>query len=138
MQESAHVSTDNALKWWDGHKLPDRPAELEASRKFPENGSMLVGEKGKILVIDTDSPRLLPEEKMKGFEQPKPFLPRVRDHKGERLDAVRGGPPASSNFTDYGGPLAECVLLGNLAIAAGNKGREPRRRFLLAYYWHDL
>jgi predicted dehydrogenase len=109
------------LKWWDGHKLPDRPAELDANRKFPENGSMFVGEKGKILVIDTDSPRLLPEEKMKGFEQPKPFLPRVRDHKGEWLDAVRGGPPASSNFTDYGGPLAECVLLGNLAIAAGKK-----------------
>jgi hypothetical protein len=109
------------LKWWDGHKLPEPPKELEAGRKFPENGSMFVGEKGVLLVQDTASPRLLPESKMRAFEPPKPFIPRSPGHKKEWLLAVKGGPPASSNFTDYGGPLSECVLLGNLAIRAGKK-----------------
>ncbi|HUU09859.1 MAG TPA: Gfo/Idh/MocA family oxidoreductase [Phycisphaerae bacterium] len=121
------------VTWWDGRKprkdgnetkydvpnLPPRPEELEPGREFPRNGSMFVGEKGKILVVDTSSPRLIPEEKMKAYKQPEPFLPRVSDHKVEWLEAVRGGKPASSNFTDYGGPLAEVVILGNLAIRAG-------------------
>ena len=109
------------VKWYDGGKLPDRPAELDAKREFPRNGSMFVGDRGKILVHNHASARLIPESKMKGFKPPKPFLPRSPGHKKEWLQAVKGGKPASSNFTDYGGPLAEVVLLGNLAIAAGKK-----------------
>ena len=109
------------VKWYDGGKLPERPAELAASREFPTNGSMFVGDKGKILVHAHSSPRLIPEEKMKDFERPEPFLPRSPGHKVEWLNAVKGGEPASSNFTDYGGPLCETVLLGNLAVAAGKR-----------------
>jgi hypothetical protein len=57
---------------------------------------------------------LLPAEKFKGFEGPPRTLPRSRGHEREWLDACRGGPPAMSNF-DYAGPLAEFVLLGNIA-----------------------
>ena len=39
------------------------------------------------------------------------------------LRACKGGKPASSNF-DYSGPLAETVLMGNLAV------RYPNRRLL--------
>ena len=107
------------VKWYDGGKLPTPPPEFGTKRKFPRNGSMFIGEKGPMLVYDTDGVRLLPETKMKGFQGPKPFLPRPGDHKREWLQAVKGEGKASSNFTDYGGPLAEVVLLGNLAIAAG-------------------
>jgi hypothetical protein len=39
-------------------------------------------------------------------------------HMAEFARAAMGGPPAVSNFPDYAGPLAETVLLGNLAIWA--------------------
>lgn len=121
------------LKWYDGLKapktpgepkepnLPERPAMLEAGRTFPRNGSMLVGSKNTMLVNDTGGIRLIPESRMKDLQQPKSFIPRSPGHKKEWLAAIQGGPPASSNFTGYGGPLAECVLMGNLAIKAGKK-----------------
>ncbi|OHB66393.1 MAG: oxidoreductase, partial [Planctomycetes bacterium RBG_13_63_9] len=109
------------LKWYDGHKLPPRPKELAEGRKLPTNGSMFVGGKGTILVDDTGGGRLIPEEKMEAFKPPEPFLPRSPGHKIEWLRACQGGEPASSNFTDYGGPMTEVVLLGNVALRAGKK-----------------
>jgi len=120
------------VQWWEGKKpkadgkgkvqnMPPRPPDLEPDRKLPRNGSMFIGDKGTIVVADTASPRLVPEAKMKAFEQPKPFLPRVGDHKRDWLNAIRTGKPAGSDFALYGGHLAEVVLLGNLAIRAGKK-----------------
>ncbi len=126
------------VTWWDGNKprtlangdvkydvpnLPPRPPQLEEDRRFPRNGTMFVGEKETLLVHDTASPRIIPEQRMQAFEPPKPFIPRSPGHKREWLEAVRGERKASSNFHDYGGPLAEVVLLGNLAIRAGEKIR---------------
>lgn len=39
---------------------------------------------------------------------------------GDRLDACKGGKPASSNF-DYAARLTEIVLLGNVALRVGKK-----------------
>jgi predicted dehydrogenase len=126
------------LKWYEGRKpgkndkgetvnnvpnLPPRPEELEADRRMPTNGSLFVGAKGKILVDDAASPRLIPETKMKEFKQPVTSMPKSPGHKREWLAAIRGGNPALalSNFPDYGSRLSEVVLLGNLAIRAGKK-----------------
>ncbi|MHC4504462.1 MAG: Gfo/Idh/MocA family protein [Planctomycetota bacterium] len=123
------------VKWWDGRRarkaggktkydianLPPRPPELEKKRRMPTNGSMFVGEKGTILVSDVSSPRIVPESKMKAFDRPKPFIPRVKDHKIEWFESIRTGKPASSSFADAGGHLAEVVLLGNLAVRTGRK-----------------
>ena len=121
------------VKWWDGRRpgpdgkpvqnLPPRPPELEPDRRLPTNGSMFIGETGTIVVADTNSPRLVPEAKMKDFKPPDPFLPRApkNDHKLDWLEAIRTGRPAGSDFALYGGHLAELVLLGNVAIRAGKK-----------------
>jgi len=109
------------LKWYDGNKQPPRPEELEPERKMPKNGSLYVGEKGKILVNDAASPRLIPESKMNAYERPKPFIPRIKGHKAEWLDAVKGGPRSGCDFELFGGPLAEVVLLGNVAVRCGKK-----------------
>jgi len=130
------------VTWWDGRRpntdpnlkdkngnmlkvvqnLPPRPEELEPDRRFPSNGSLFIGDKGKLLVADTNSPRLIPESKMKEFERPKPFIPRVPGgHKAEWLRACKGGPPCGSDFGLFGAHLAEVVLLGNLAIRTGRK-----------------
>jgi hypothetical protein len=48
--------------WYDGGKLPPRPAELEAGRELPDNGIYFVGEKGVILAGGwAGTPRLIPE-----------------------------------------------------------------------------
>jgi predicted dehydrogenase len=107
------------VTWYDGKKLPPQPEEM--SKGLPRQwGQIYVGEKGKILA-EFDKFRIIPEEKMAATPAPKPTLPRSPGHKQEWLNAIRGGPPALSNFIDSGGPLAEIVLLGNLAIRTGEK-----------------
>jgi len=105
--------------WYDGGNTPPRElAELPEGKQMPDNGQIVVGEKGK-LWITGGGPRLIPEEKMKGFKKPDPVLPRCEgDHHQEWITACKGGRPAFSNF-DHAGPLTEMVLLGNFALRAG-------------------
>jgi hypothetical protein len=63
---------------------------------------------------------LLPEEKFKDFEGPLRTLPRSPGHEREWLEACKGGPQAKSNF-NYADPLAEFVLLGNVATLVGQE-----------------
>ena len=112
------------LVWYDGNKAPPRPPELEEGRQWGNNGILLVGDKGKILHGDT--PRIIPEAKMKEFKRPDPSLPRIEGkspddkHHNDWFAACRGERPASSNF-DFAGPLAEAALVGNVAIRVGKK-----------------
>jgi len=57
---------------------------------------------------------LLPRDKFADLKEPPRRLPRSRGHEREWIDACKGGPPAMSNF-NYGGPLTEFLLLGNVA-----------------------
>jgi predicted dehydrogenase len=108
----------NANEWKALATLHDL-AEL-GDRGIPEGGQLYIGDKGKILVIG-DSPRLVPESRMKDFKRPDKVLPRnPLGHHGEWLAACQGGKPAGSNFA-YAGPLAEAVLLGNVALRLGKK-----------------
>jgi len=78
-------------------------------------GILLVGRNGMLYSNAHNTEfTLLPEDKFKDFEGPPRSLPRSRGHEREWLDACRGGPAAMSNF-DYAGPLAELVLLANVA-----------------------
>jgi hypothetical protein len=84
-------------------------------------GCFLVGSKGMIHSTGHNmSFSLLPEDKFKDFEGPPRSLPRSRGHEREWLEACKGGPPAMSNF-DYADPLAEFVLLGNVATLFGSR-----------------
>ncbi len=78
-------------------------------------GCLIIGSKGMLHSNGHNTEmKLLPSSKFEGFEDPKPILPRSPGHEREWLNAVKGGPAAMSNF-DYSGPLAEFVLLGNIA-----------------------
>jgi hypothetical protein len=99
------------LTWYDGGLMPPRPAELEDGRRFGSaDDNLYVGDKGKML-----SHRLIPEAKMKEYKQPPKTLPRSPGHHKEWIRACKGGPPAGSNF-EASGPMAEVVLLGNIAV----------------------
>ncbi len=78
-------------------------------------GCLLIGDKGMLHSNGHNTEMtLLPSKKFAGFEDPEPTLLRSRGHEREWLDAVQGGPAAMSNF-NYSGPLAEFLLLGNIA-----------------------
>ncbi|HLF94177.1 MAG TPA: Gfo/Idh/MocA family oxidoreductase [Planctomycetota bacterium] len=79
-------------------------------------GVLFVGEKG-LLVSNYGAHKLLPEVEFKAPEKP---IPKSLGHHQEWIEAIRGGAPALCNF-DYAGPLAETVLLGNVAYRIGKK-----------------
>jgi predicted dehydrogenase len=120
--ESGKTLPPVTLKWYDGGKRPPRPAELPAGEELGTNGVLLHGSKGIMFVgglATGATPRLLPVSLKKDFTPPPPTLSRPKSHKHDWLAAIRGGPAAGSDFANFGGPLAETVLLGNVAIRAG-------------------
>jgi len=108
------------LTWYDGGKKP--PKELADGQELPDNGALLIGEKGKMLSPDwhADNFKLLPESAFEGFKGPDPAITRSPGHHEEWVLACKGGAPAMADFS-YSGLITEAVLLGNVAIRAGKK-----------------
>ncbi len=104
------------MTWYDGGKKV--PTELLDGEKPSDSGCLVVGSKGKLYSPDDygGSFRL-----MDGAGELKVEYPHSPGHFEEYVRAIKGGPPAMSNFSDYAGPLTETVLLGNLAVWAGKK-----------------
>ncbi len=96
--------------WYDGGLRPPRPESLADKVKMGTNGRMLIGDKGFIL-----GNTIFPESRRKEVGSVPKIIPRVADHYAEWAAACKGGLPAGSNF-DWAGPLAEAVLLGNVAL----------------------
>jgi predicted dehydrogenase len=113
------------LTWYDGGKMPARElfegAQLK-NEELPKNGTIIVGDKGKIVLTDWNANKfqLLPQDKFADFKGPEPTIPRTESHYKEWIAACKGGPPAMSNF-DYAATLTETALLGNLALRCGKR-----------------
>lgn len=107
------------LTWYDGEgKFPPREAlGLPEKYALPGSGSILLGEKGSLVIPHVAMPQLLPEEKFADFKIP--VVP-SRDHYVSWADACRGEDKTTSLF-DYSGPLSETVLLGTIAIRLPGK-----------------
>jgi len=117
------------LVWYEGHRddVRNLPApELLKGQMASDSGALLVGTKGTLFTPNDYGAdfRLLPSENFEGYKGPAPTLPRNGGGddgmKREWVAAIKGGPPAMSNF-DYASLLAETVLLGNVAIRLGKK-----------------
>jgi hypothetical protein len=109
------------MTWYDGGLKPPRPEGLENSRRLGADGLIFVGDEATMLCGFTgESPRLIPETRMKQYKRPPKTLPRSIGHYEEWIEACKGGKPAGCNF-DIGGPLTEIILLGNIAIRTGEK-----------------
>jgi hypothetical protein len=96
--------------WYDGGLRPPRPESLEDGVQMGANGRMLIGDKGFIL-----GNAVYPESRRKEVGAVPKIIPRSTGHYSEWAEACKGGEPAGSNF-DWAGPLAEAVLLGNVAL----------------------
>jgi hypothetical protein len=106
--------------WYDGGKTPPRPPELEADRKLPGTGNLFIGTKGTILVSGDygESPRIIPETKLKEIGKPKRMLERSPGHYNEFVLAALGKKPLDfpkSNF-GFAAPMTETIALGNIAM----------------------
>jgi predicted dehydrogenase len=114
--------------WYDGGIKPQRPAELLPDEELGEwdGGILFEGTKGKLMGgLFGRNPTLLPTKLMKSTNLPKskfPFVDRgVFGHQKQWTDACKKGYGAytSSPFSQAG-PLAETVLMGNLAVLSYN------------------
>jgi predicted dehydrogenase len=103
------------LCWYHGKHRPPHFAE----GLLPKwgNGSLFVGNNG-MLLADYDKHVLLPEKDFRDYERPEPSIPRSLGHHREWIHAIKTGSATTCNF-DYAGPLAEVVLLGNIAHRTG-------------------
>ena len=96
---------------------PPRPDELEQGRQLPaEGGAIFKGSKGKIVCgVYGNSPRIIPESRMRAAKRPPKTLPRVKGgHEQDWVRAIKNGGKAGADFS-YSGPLTETCLLGNVA-----------------------
>jgi predicted dehydrogenase len=129
-----------ALHWYHGE-----PTKLLAEHQVDgkDMNNLFIGSEGKLL-CGFKSVKLLPEEKFKDFQPPTSKLYKSPGFHKEFIAAVKGGPAASCNF-DYSGPLAETVLLTNVALRAGGgfewdaekleaKGNARAQQFLKSYF----
>jgi hypothetical protein len=84
-------------------------------------GLLFVGDSGTILCgFSGENPKLIPESRMKEFQQPPKTLPRSPGNDREWIEACKGGKPGGANF-EFSGPVTEALLLGNVALRAGAK-----------------
>lgn len=101
------------VTWYDGGKKPARDlVPLAGDRPIPDNGCLLIGEKGVLLCPHGGLPVLLPESEFQDYQ-----IEWVEgdDHYMQWTNACKGIGKATSHF-DYAGPLTETVLLGTIAI----------------------
>lgn len=109
--------------WYDGGKRP--PPELvpmPAGEALPENGSMILGEEGAMLLPHCEKPRLYPAERFADY--PRPEVDSINIYE-EWLEA--GNLPAPTKTCagfHYAGPLTEAVLLGAVAAVFPGKTLE--------------
>jgi predicted dehydrogenase len=110
------------MTWYDGGLLPPKPQELGEEKLNATGGAILAGSKGK-LIYDTYglNSRLLPKSLHDSVGPPAPKLPRITtSHENNWGNACKGKGEASTPF-DYAAKLTEVMLLGIVALRAGNK-----------------
>ena len=102
------------LHWYHGG-----PGDVLKKHHLDGRGmnNLFIGSKG-MLLCGFSKLKLLPKEKFKDFQAPPVKLYESPGFHREWLAACKGGPAASCNF-GYSGPLAETVLLANVAYRAG-------------------
>ncbi len=116
------------LHWYDGGKHPSREVLEGIELAKGSNGSVFIGDKGKIIAEHQGEPQLFPKDQFKDFQAPAPFIKRPEGgHYRQWIDACLKGGATGSNFA-YAAPMTETLLLGNVAFRLGKKLEYDWRR----------
>ena len=116
------------LFWYDGSIRPPTPPELEAEQKeFEPEGMLFVGDRGKILAgFHGDSPRLIPEQKMRDYRMAKNLpegavrQPGRNQREAPWVEAFRGGKPTFGDFL-LAGPISDAFNLAAVSLRLGGR-----------------
>lgn len=108
------------VTWYDavGARPPrELLTHIPAAFQLPNAGSVLVGEKGSLVIPHVAMPKLFLAGSSPEDASTEGAFPQVDgvDHYVQWADACRGADKTTSSF-DYSGPLTETVLLGTIAI----------------------
>jgi hypothetical protein len=95
------------------------PAQIASAQR---EGAVFIGDKGCLAAggEGASSVQLLPAARNKDYRMPPQFLTRSPGHYRDWIRACKGGEAAVSNF-NVSGPLAEWVLMGNIALHCEGK-----------------
>jgi len=110
----SQYTADKTVKvhWYDGDQRPPKEVqELLEGKPLPDQGSIIIGTKGVLLIPHVAVPVLFPQKEFKDYK-----LPRDpgTSHTNQFVEAILGKTQTSAPF-DYSGPLTEAVLLGGVA-----------------------
>lgn len=101
------------VTWHGGTNLPPKHLREMFGSRMPKQGSIFVGTKGILLAPHQQMPVPFPRQSFADYTYP---ALDQRDHYGDFVAAIQGQDiEPIANFTGYGGPLTETVLLGALA-----------------------
>ncbi len=107
------------ITWYSGGLKPPRPDELPEGKQLPARGVLFVGDKGVITCEGAGGkPSVYPLELAESIKTPEPTILRSQGHHRDWIDAIKGGPAASSEF-GYAAKLTEITLLGLVALRMG-------------------
>lgn len=104
------------VTWYDGGEKPPKELLGEDVKDVPGSGALIVGEKDTLHAHGDYCQKF---SLVSGNEPPQVEFKKSPGHFDEFVQAVKGGPAATSNFPNYAGPLTETILLGNLAVWCG-------------------
>ena len=121
--------TTKRLKWvwYDGEGAPlkiHRELKLPDGEKLPEQGSMFIGEKGRLLLPHFDYPKLIVQNQYQPIDYPEL---EEHDHYHQFVDACMDKGKTSAPFS-YASRLTEAILLGVVA------NRFPKKQL----HWNNL
>ncbi len=102
------------MTWYDGGKTPS--PDLFDDVPMSKTGVLLIGDKGKLFAAGDYCERGY--KLLGGATDVKVEFEQSPGHFTEYANAIKGGPPARANFSNYAAPLTETILLGNLAVWA--------------------
>ena len=128
------------VKWYDGGKLPDQAlfagfrGEIKKNAEGKEEEQPFKTQASGTLVIGDQDVLYAPGDYCGGMQLKsgkdvgEVAFEKSPGHFVEFVNAIKGGPAAVSNFPDYGGPLTETILLGNLAVWAADVAETPGKK----------
>lgn len=102
-----------AVTWYDGGRLPStKGSHLPDNEAIPSQGSLLIGEKGTVVIPHVGRIRVYPQEKFPAdsFDE----LESLNHYHGWVDGCISGNQP--SDGFDYASKLTESVLLGNIGV----------------------
>ena len=126
------------MYWYDGGNLPSQ--DLVPGAKYSSSGSMLVGTEGTLFSPNDYGAAFTIYKPGTGdkieITKPEPSLPRSPGHFVEYASAIKGGDKAMSDFS-YAARLTGTILLGNVALRAGEKVNWDAAKFTTGNAEHD-